>query len=337
MSEQVRPRKVTRAEVARLAGVSTAVVSYVLNDGPRPVASATREKVLDAVRALGYRPNAAARALSTGSADMLGMVVVDSRNPFFAQMCHALDQATVRRGKSLLIVNADRDHISLADQIQELAARQIGGLIIADLLTPVEQAIVASLDVPVVLVDQYDAASGLPGIGVDFHAGATLAIEHLISHGYRDIAFVGSALAIDQRERGWADGLREGGLRLGMRLRAPYSYAGGYDAGRAIAGAAEVPRAVFAGSDQIAIGLMAALHEAGLRIPEDVAVVSFDGTTEAAYTWPPLTTVAQPIAAMAAEAVRGLVAQDLDPGLRTFPTELIVRRSCGCAPPLLDS
>ncbi|AWB96633.1 LacI family transcriptional regulator [Agromyces badenianii] len=331
MSELPKNRKVTRADVARYSGVSTAVVSYVLNNGPKPVAPLTRERVLEAVRVLGYRPNAAARALSTGSADMIGMIVVDSRNPFFAQLCHALDRATVRRDRSLLIANSDREHVAAADQIHDLAARQIGGLIIADVLTAVEQAIIESLDIPVVLINQYTGASKTPAIGVDFRAGAKSAVEHLIEHGYRDIAFVGSALAIDRRERGWSDALSEAGLPLGPRLHAPFSYAGGYEAGLALAESERRPRAVFAASDQIAVGLLAALHRAGLRVPDDIAVVSFDGTMESAYTWPPLTTVAQPIAAMADEAIRQLVTGVLTPGLTTFPTELVVRESCGCA------
>ncbi len=105
-----------------------------------------------------------------------------------------------------------------------------------------------------------------------------------------------------------------------------------YDAGTTLSSAARRPRAVFAASDQIAVGLLAALHRVGLRVPEDIAVVSFDGTMESAYTWPPLTTVAQPIAAMADEAIRQLVTRELTPGLTTFPTELTIRESCGCEP-----
>lgn len=331
MDDQHRPRKVTRADVARLSGVSTAVVSYVLNDGPKPVATVTRERVLEAVRVLGYRPNAAARALSRGTADTIGMIVVDSRNPFFAQLLHALDRASVRHGRSLLIVNSDRERQSAVEQVHDLVARQIGGLIIADVLTDTEQETVAALGIPTLLVNQYTGANGfLPAMGVDFRAGAKQAVDHLVGHGYRDIAFVGGALAIDQRERGWADALREAGLPLGQSVHAPFSYEGGLAAGRAIAADPARPRAVFAASDQIAIGLLAALSDAGLRVPEDVAVVSFDGIAEAAFTRPALTTVAQPIAEMADATIRRLADGDVEPGFTTFPTELVVRRSCGC-------
>lgn len=331
MDEHLRPRKVTRADVARLSGVSTAVVSYVLNDGPKPVAKVTRERVLEAVRVLGYRPNAAARALSLGTADTIGMIVVDSRNPFFAQLLHALDRASVRNGRSLLIVNSDRERQSAVDQVHDLLARQVGGLIIADVLTDTEQEIVASLGVPALLINQYTGSSGLlPAMGVDFRAGARQAVDHLVDHGYRDVAFVGGALAIDQRERGWADALRDAGVPLGQSVHAPFSYEGGLSAGQAIAAADRRPRAVFAASDQIAIGLLAAFADAGLRVPDDIAVVSFDGIAEAAYTRPALTTVAQPIAEMADAAISRLVDGAGDPGYTTFPTELLIRRSCGC-------
>ncbi|MGG7464684.1 MULTISPECIES: LacI family DNA-binding transcriptional regulator [unclassified Plantibacter] len=330
MSEQARPKKVTRADVARYSSVSTAVVSYVLNNGPKAVSEKTRARVLEAVRVLGYRPNAAARALSKGSTDTFGMIVVDSRSPFFAQLCHSLDRATLRWERSLLIVNSDRQRVSLADQIADLAARQISGLIIADLLAPAEQAVVDLLDIPVVLMNQYGGSPTTPGIGVDLRGGARSAVEHLIGHGYTDIAFAGGEFGADQREQGWADALSAAGLPLGARFHTPFSYAGGFAVGEGFADEASRPRAIFAASDQIAIGIMAAVHRLGLTVPDDLAIVSFDGTTEAAYAWPPLTTIAQPIAAMAEEAIRQLASGDLTPGLTTFATDLFIGGSCGC-------
>lgn len=331
MVQHPKPRNVTRADVARLSGVSTAVVSYVLNNGPKPVAPATRERVLEAVRALGYRPNAAARALSRGTADTIGMIVVDSRSPFFAQFLHALDAASVRHDRSMLIVNRDRERQSAVEQVHDLVARQIGGLIVADVISDAEQQVIAALGIPTLLINQYGGAGGaLAAMGVDFRAGAEQAVQHLVAHGYRTIDFVGDAAAIDQRERGWADALREAGLPLGRSVHASFSYEGGFAAGRAIASRATRPRALFAASDQIAIGLLAALTDAELRVPDDIAVVSFDGIVEAAYARPALTTVAQPIVEMADAAIRRLVADDAEPGFTTFDATLVVRRSCGC-------
>ncbi|WP_272653428.1 LacI family DNA-binding transcriptional regulator [Microbacterium sp. EF45047] len=316
--------------MARYAGVSTAVVSYVLNDGPKPVAPLTRERVLDAVRVLGYRPNAAARALSMGSADMFGLLVHDNRNPFFAELCHALDKASADQGRSLLIVNSDRDQADPGEQIRELAARQVDALLIATVLTAGEQALVASLNIPTVMIGQFGETEGLAGVGVDFCRGAREVVEHLIGHGYQDIAFVGSAARYDERERGWSEALSAARLPLGPLIHTPFTYQGGYEAGVRLANAERMPRGVLAASDQIAIGMLTALHEHGVRVPEDIAVASFDGTVPADFVWPRLTTAVQPLAEMAETAIAALVNPDPERRFHELTTRLRVRESCGC-------
>ncbi|QMU96669.1 LacI family transcriptional regulator [Microbacterium esteraromaticum] len=327
-----RPRSVTRADVARYAGVSTAVVSYVLNDGPKAVAPLTRERVLDAVRVLGYRPNAAARALSMGSADMFGLLVHDNRSPFFAELCHALDQASADNGRSLLIVNSDREQVPTAEQIRDLVSRQIGGLIIADVLTAREQSLVEALGIPTVVIGQFGETDGLHSVGVDFALGAREATAHLVGHGYRDVAFVGSAARYDERERGWRDALTAAGLPLGPLIHVPFTYQGGHDAAMQLIQSGRLPRAVLAASDQIAIGMLAAFGRHGVRVPDDVAIVSFDGTVSADFVWPRLTTAAQPLEAMADAAVRTLLDAGDERGHRAFTTQLRIRESCGCTP-----
>ena len=333
MSDEARPRPVTRADVARYAGVSTAVVSYVLNDGPKSVAPLTRERVLDAVRVLGYRPNLAARALSKGQADMLGLLVNDNRNPFFAELCHALDQASADRSRHLLIVNSDRLQVPTSEQIRDLVSRQISGLIIASILTAGEQALVEKLGVPTVMIGQFGETDGLAGVGVDFAAGTRLGVEHLIGHGYTEIAFIGSAARYDSRERGWKDALADAHLPAGPLMHTTFSYQGGYDTGRELLAHGRLPRAVLAASDQIAVGLLTALREGGVRVPEDVAIVSFDGTSAVDYVWPRMTTVVQPLEQMAETAIRAVLEPDSVPRYVEFASELRVRESCGCPTP----
>lgn len=330
MPAERRSRSVTRADVARYAGVSTAVVSYVLNDGPKSVAPLTRERVLDAVRVLGYRPNAAARALSMGSADMFGLLVHDNRSPFFAELCHALDQATADVGRSLLIVNSDRTQVSTSDQIRDLVSRQIGGLIIADVLTAREQSLVESLGIPAVVIGQFGETDGLHSVGVDFSLGAREATDHLIGHGYREIAFAGSAARYDARERGWREALTAARLPLGPLVHTPFGYQGGYDAAVELLAQNPLPRAVLTASDQIAIGMLAAFGERGVRVPDDIAVVSFDGTVTADFVWPRLTTAVQPLQQMAEVAVQLLLDPDAARDHRAFHTRLRIRESCGC-------
>lgn len=330
MSDDARPRPVTRADVARYAGVSTAVVSYVLNDGPKAVAPLTKERVLDAVRVLGYRPNLAARALSKGQADMLGLLVNDNRNPFFAELCHALDQASADRSKQLLIVNSDRMQVTTSEQIRDLVSRQVSGLIIASVLTAGEQALVETLSIPTVMIGQFGETDGLSGVGVDFAAGARMGVEHLIGHGYTDIAFIGSAARHDSRERGWREALAAAQLTPGELVHTTFSYEGGYNVGRRLTQSGELPRAVLAASDQIAMGLLTALRQGGVRVPEDVAIIGFDGTTAVDYVWPRITTVVQPREQMAETAIRALLEPDTVPRYVEFATQLRVRESCGC-------
>lgn len=323
-------RRVTRSDVARYAGVSSAVVSYVLNGGPKPVATATRARVLDAIELLGYRPNAAARALSRGVTDMLGMIVPDSRNPYFAELVHAVDGAAQQHGCTLLVINSDSRRSTDADHIAGLASHQLDGLVVADTLAPAERRLIASLGVPLVLVNQFSADTSVAAYGVDYFEGARTGVQHLIEHGHRRIAFIGGDPAIDQRERGWMDALTAADLPLGPRYRVGFSLASGYRAGLELADEPDRPTAVFVASDQLAFSALSALHERGLRVPEDVAVVSFDGSAESLYAWPALTTVAQPIERMASAAISRLLSGATEAVFETYPTHLIVRRSCGC-------
>lgn len=327
--------RVTRNDVARYAGVSTAVVSYVLNDGPKRVAPPTREKVLDAVRVLRYRPNAAARALNRGSMEMLGLLVPDSRNPFFAELCHTAEAVAAEHGRALLIINAEGGTDEVGRHVQTLASRQVDGLIIASYLSPGVAVAVDAAQIRTVLLNQFGAVEGLPSISVGLEDGARRGVEHLIWHGHREIAFIGGGHPSDGREIGWLRALTGAGLRPGRAVHAGFSPVEGYFAGKDLLGGSHHPSAVFVSADHQAIGVLRACHEAGLRIPEDVAVVSFDGTAESEYAWPSLTTVAQPMREMVTEALRQLLEADAwSPGLREYPTTLVIRRSCGC--PVVD-
>lgn len=325
-------RSVTRADVARYAGVSNAVVSYVLNDGPKPVAPATRARVLEAIAVLDYRPNAAARALSRGVADMIGMIVPDSRNPYFAELVHAVDEAAQQHGRVLLVSNSSGHDSSTRDRIAALRSHQLDGLVIADNLSARERAQVAAFGVPLVFINQFSGDAATAAFGVDYQGGARLGVDHLIQHGHQRIAFIGGEPGFDQRELGWQDALSHAGLPLGPRYRGRFSLESGYEAGKLLATDTSRPTAVFVASDQLAMAAMSALHELGLSVPGDVALVAFDGTAESAFAQPPLTTVAQPIDQVATAAVdRLLLGTAGERPQALFPTTLVVRASCGCS------
>lgn len=323
-------KPVTRTDVARYAGVSSAVVSYVLNDGPKPVAPATRQRVLDAVALLEYRPNATARALSRGKVDMIGMIVPDIRNPYFSELVYAVDLATHARGRTLLVINSDVRRTAAPHHLKGLVSQQFDGLVVADTLSPAETALIVRLNIPIVLINQFRGAEDFMSIGVDYLNGAKKATEHLIAKGHRKIAFIGGTNpTLDPREHGWMDALTEAGLPLGRRYRAEFTSTGGYQAALELSRDPEPPSAVFIASDQLAIAALAAFHAAGLRIPEDLAVISFDGTTESQYSWPPLTTMVQPVRAMADEAIDRLLAGSPKPMFVAYPMKIVLRASSG--------
>lgn len=324
-----RKRAVTRADVARLSGVSTAVVSYVLNDGPRRVAPHTREKVLEAVRALNYRPNVAARALSKGSADIVGMLVADATNPYFAGLIRAIDEQVTARGLSLSTVSTDNSAGPLMSHFEGFAAQRVQGVVSVHSMGQEALSHVRNLGLRTVLVNQDEPQPGVLSVRVNYREGARGAVEHLIGHGYETIAFIGADERARLREHGWAEAITAAGLAHLPPVLTSFSLEGGFAGGEEIASWPEIPRAVFVASDQMAMGVLAALHRKGLRVPEDVAVIGFDGVAESEYMWPPLTTVRQPVERIAEMAI-GLLLESLPESSYGVDTELLVRRTCGC-------
>ncbi|WP_123655414.1 LacI family DNA-binding transcriptional regulator [Curtobacterium sp. ZW137] len=338
-----RARKPTRRDVARLAGVSDAVVSYALNGGA-PVAPETRRRVLAAVAELGYRPNQAARALRSGSARTLVLAVPDREdpvfaNPFFAEYAAAIESAARERGYALYSTATSFEPDGIRARFEEFAARMVDGVLVLS-SGAVDRSAIDPVGLPWVDLNVSAARAGVASVGTDLRSGAELATRHLLAHGRNRIAFVGQPDAGEARHRGWRDACAGQGVPPGRVYDGGYTREGGYVAGLQIAdegdgtasgdGADEAdrPDAVFAASDRTAVGLLRAFHERGVRVPEDVAVVAFDGSWEAEYTWPPLTTVRQPIESMAEAAVRRVL-DGTAPNHEEFPPELVVRASCG--------
>jgi LacI family transcriptional regulator len=327
--------QVTRKDVARYAGVSTAVVSYVVNGGPKKVAPATEAKVQEAIRQLGYRPNAAARALKLGSSETIGLVIPDNSNPFFSMLAHAVEDAAGALGYALVLTNSDGNLAKERRNIRNLAARQVDGVVLASVLFEPELDDLEAAEIPSVLLSHSGSSAGVTTVGVDLANGARTAVEHLIGHGHTNIGLaMGTTTGneADAREEGWVRALRDAGLPEGPIARSAFTRVGGYAAGQRLLASGHRPTAIFASSDMQAIGILRALHEAGLSVPEDIALVSFDGSEDAEYSWPTLTTVEQPVRDMAEAAVRALVGADRGSPAqhRVFPTKLLVRQSCGC-------
>lgn len=328
-----RNRPTTRADVARLAGVSTAVVSYVVNGGPRGVSPATREKVLRAIEVLDYRPNSSARALKRGATHLLGVVVPDIGNPFYAEFVGAIDAAAHARDRSVLLTLTHKDPDREYAMITNLVDRGVDGLLVLAFLHDPRSYTVADTWVPRVVIHEAAVGHAFPIVGPDLRQGTEVAARHLIGHGHRRIAYVGGAMPaprIDFRRMAWESVLNREGLSPAPYVMTTWDRRGGSEAARQLLEMEDPPTAILAGSDLIAIGALQTIHEMGLGCPEDIAVISIDGTSESQYSWPALTTVRQPFEEVSALAVDTLLDPTGRPSSQMLPMELIVRASCGC-------
>ncbi|GHF13158.1 LacI family transcriptional regulator [Pseudolysinimonas yzui] len=311
--------------------MSTAVVSYVVNSGPRPVAPATRQRVLDAMAALGYRPNAAARALRLRRATAIGLVVPDVSNTYFGALARELSDRAFTAGYGLLLGDSNNDPERERAQVESLVDRQVDGLIVLSL----EPGSTVELrGTPTVYLDQR-SRPGQASIVIDNAGGARTAVEHLVGHGRRRIAHLGGlagAPGADDRARGWREALARAGLESGadLSVQADYSREGGHAAARDLLSRRPRVDAVFVASDVQALGLLRAARELGISVPQDLAVVSFDGTADAVFSDPPLTAVEQPLARIADAALSAVLGQPPPRGRQQIAVDLVIRRSCGC-------
>jgi LacI family transcriptional regulator len=328
---------VTRADVARYAGVSTAVVSYVMNGGPRKVAPETAARVEEAIARLDYRPNVHAQALRRGTTEMIGLVLSDPTNPFFVEFVAAIAEAAFEYGRAVVIASARAQPDTEQSLINDLARRQVDGLIVASVHGRPDLTLrLPSAATPVVFIDAPGAIPGHASLGTSGVGGAALAVEHFTQvHHHKTVGLVVGGMdspSGDPREQGWQQALRDAGLPDGPIARVDWSREGGYEGGHRLLNSSSPPTAIFASSDLQAVGLLRAAHERGLRVPEDLAVIGFDGTKESEFSWPPLTVVAQPIQEMAKTAVQLVLDEQRPQGYTQFVGDLVARQSCGCAP-----
>ncbi|MFC5729613.1 MULTISPECIES: LacI family DNA-binding transcriptional regulator [Nocardioides] len=328
-------RGASQADVARIAGVSGQTVSRVAN-GARYVDAATRERVLLAMRTVGYRPNRAARALRTGRFQSIGVIAFELSSVGTTHTLDAIAAAAVEIGYAINLVPVLDD----TDDAVRAAFNQLGEQAVDGIIILVEthrlDGVTVPEGLPVVVVDssaQYD----YPIVDNDQAHGARLATEHLLELGHETVWHVaGPELSFSARRRrtSWQATLEAHGRVVPPVLPGDWSTGSGYEAGLRLAGDEQVT-AVFTANDQMALGLLRALHEQGRRVPEDVSVVGFDDMEEAAYFWPPLTTVHQSFDEVGRRAVDTLIREihstehEEQEGL--VPTRLVVRAST--APP----
>lgn len=341
--------RASMADVAAHAGVSAQTVSRVLN-GSAHVDPGTRVRVEAAMATLDYRPHRAARALRTGRTQTIGVIAQTLATVGNSRMLQAVAEAAATCDYSVVVVtlgggsDAGRSAgdasgagaAPVGDAFRRLRDQGVDGAIVLNEATRLAREAVVPTDLRLVVVDS-PADDRFDVVQTDHVAGARDAVAHLLSQGHRTVAHVtgpAGAFAADQRERGWRDALSAAGVPRGPLLHGDWSAASGYARGALLAVDLDVT-AVFCANDQMALGLLRALADAGRRVPDDVSVIGFDDSADAAQFRPPLTTMRQDFAALGARAVDTLVSGVEGPAARvveTIPARLIVRAST--APPV---
>ena len=362
-------RRPTRDDVAREAGTSSAVVSYVINHGPRPVSEQTKRKVLDAIRRTGYVPNNIAKSLANGTSDTYALLVTDLANPFLAQMTKALEHKLFSLGKTLLVGDSSDDSRRQMELLESFQRQQVSGLVWYGVDQPLPMDALDAYPGSVVMLNQPEGQD--PGssagrrvrLGLDESEEARMATAHLIGHGYRRLAIIaGPRERLNSRERirGWKRAIRESGLDPGQEIFVPYTCQGGYEAAELVDDQVE---AVFASNELQAMGFLAGMAQRGKKVPDDVALAAMNGTDQSAYLIPSLTAVELSEDEIADKIAKVLLKSDevyqdnadekadnpegretavapthrLDTpgrtGLETIPADpkLVIGRSCGCS------
>lgn len=308
------------SDVAERAGVSHQTVSRVINDHPN-VSAKTRQRVQAAIDELGYRPNTAARALVTRRTGAIGVITEDS--PLFGPTMTliALENAARSQGLYVSVATATRwDVPTVRAALEHYLDQGVDGVVVIASHDEAVRAVQGyHARVPVVMVGPTDLDGDVYTAAVNQYAGARLATRHLIELGHVDIAHVsGPSVWLDarSRERGWRDALLQAGLPVREPFPGDWTASTGFRIGKYLVGLDRdatrpddrLPTAVFAANDQLALGLLRAFAEAGLRVPQDISVVGYDDVEGSAYFFPPLTTVAPDFSALGRRCLEQMVA-----------------------------
>ncbi|WP_079051331.1 MULTISPECIES: LacI family DNA-binding transcriptional regulator [Streptomyces] len=329
-----RKQRVSMADVARLAGVSSQTVSRVANGHPG-VIEATREQVLAAMRELGYRPNSAARALRYGQFNTIGVILFSLSSTGNSRTVEAIATHAAAQGYAITLIPIDvptQDNVLGAfTRMGELAVDAV--IVIMEIHLLDAGTVQLPPGVHVVVVDS-DAGDRYSVVDTDQADGARKAVRHLLDLGHRTVWHVtgpGTSYAGQRRTQAWRAVLEEAGRPVPPPLRGDWSAESGYAAGLSLAGEPDCT-AVFVANDQMALGLLRALHERGRSVPGDISVVGFDDLPEAAFFVPPLTTVHQDFAEVGRRCVQNVLRQvrtrgGARPGTDLVPTRLVVRGS----------
>ncbi|HLI88468.1 MAG TPA: LacI family DNA-binding transcriptional regulator [Ktedonobacteraceae bacterium] len=326
--------KTTIYDVAKLAGVSATTVSKVLN-GTGRISKATRLRVESVVAELQYTPSIIASALKKNQTFNIGLLIPDITNPFYGELARTIEDEALHQNYSVLICSTDNAPERERKQLELLIRKHLDGIIVAtaERSDNTEPAKLLERGISVVFIDRVIPNSPYPIVATDHYRGSYLAAEHLIQLGHRRIAILLEPLYLQaslERLQGFAAALKAYAIPFDNSLvySGGFGAEAGYELARQVLSGATLPTAIFAATDLLAIGALRKLREEGIAVPEQVSLVGYDDIQMARMVSPPLTTIAQPIAALSKQAIALLLSGRPQTASTTLlPPALIVRSS----------
>jgi DNA-binding LacI/PurR family transcriptional regulator len=330
----------TLAEIATAAGVSIATVSRVISGNGHPVKDATRQRILSLATSMGYEPNLIARGLRKQQTCMIGVIVDRISSPFAAATVQGLQDRLKLEGYSTSMVNANRDAGTVFEAIKDFNRRRVDGIILLNSwLHPYNDMVLSALErKPFVLINRIVDEVRYKCVAPGDRLGAQMAVTHLANLGHQRIGYINGLadwLEAQNRLAGYRDVVSERGLDVDPALvqQGDWGVESGYEATRALLALNSPPTAIFASNDLMALGVIYAVQDAGMHVPQDMAVVGYDDRDFALWVRPSLTTICMPSYEMgqaAATLLFNQIAENSDPIDAThIPGQLIVRQSCG--------
>ncbi len=330
----------TIKEIAKIANVSAMTVSRALNNNPQ-VREKTRKKILTIAKQLGYRPNRIARSLVSKRSHLISLIVADIRNQYFSELARGIEDKARENGYNVIFCSTDNDSETLKTYVRLMMEVGVDGFILAAvrLKEPIVEEL-ADQHFPVVLVNRELKEKKANSVVIDNHAGAYLVVEHLINCGYEKIGIITGAFNLStgvERFEGYRKALLDHGITFHEDYvsQGPFTKEHGCMAATKMLSRKNRPEAIFAASDNIALGVMDAAGKLGLRIPEDLALVGFDDTEFSSNAKINLTTVSQKkyeMGALGVQILLDLINSQEHGSVNkiVLEPELIIRKSCGC-------